>query len=656
MASTIAPYGSWKSPITPETLAAGSVSISQLSVARDRAFWVESRPSEGGRLTILSRPLAGGAIREEIPPRFSARNRVNEYGGGAYCVGPDALWFTDSGDHRVHRVDGSGQAVAITPATAVEGEHRFADLKLSPDERFIVAQRERHDDEARRHGEAINELVIFPADGSAPPRILAEGHDFYAAPCFSPSGRALAWLAWDHPNMPWDGSLLYLADLSGEGEIGELRKVAGGSEISICQPSWSPDGVLHFVSDESGWWNLHALIDGEVVNLCPREAEFGGPQWVSYSSMHAHLSDRRCASIFIAKGQESLGIIETGSIAIEALELPLTQFGQGGELHSDREQRLVFLGGSSTRPTAIHVFDVPKGELRELYRPEGSAFDEAYLSVPRHISFPTGVEETAHAFYYPPCNRDFEAPEGEKPPLMVLCHGGPTGATDTSLHLKAQFFTSRGFAVVDVNYRGSTGYGRAYREAIDGRSGLVEPEDCLAAARHLASLGLVDEARMAIRGGSAGGYVVLCCAVFHRGFKAGTSLYGIADIEALVRDTHKFESRYPQGLIGPYPEAKQTYHDRSPIHFVEQASFPLLILQGLEDPVVPPNQAELMVEGLRKAGLPFAYLAFEGEGHGFRGAATIIRAWEAELEFYRRVLDLGGEAGPGPGLTIENLG
>ena len=326
-------------------------------------------------------------------------------------------------------------------------------------------------------------------------------------------------------------------------------------------------------------------------------------------------------------------------------------------MQSDQLGRLVFIGGGPKRASAIHVYDVVTGQLREIHRPQGSSFDPGYLSTPRHISFSTGDEdagELAHAFYYPPKNQDYEAPEDERPPLMVLCHGGPTGATDTSLHLKAQFFTSRGFAVVDVNYRGSSGYGRAYREAINGRSGIVEPQDCLAAARHLASKGMVDEERMAIRGGSAGGYVVLCCAVFHEGFAAGASLYGIADLEALLRDTHKFESRYPFRLIAPYPEGKQIYHDRSPLHFVERASFPLLILQGLEDPVVPPNQAASMVEGLRKAGRPFAFLAFEGEGHGFRGADTIIRAWEAELEFFRRVLGLGGEAGR-PALKIENF-
>ncbi len=651
MSPVSAPYGSWKSPITPEALAAGAISMSQLSVARDRAFWVESRPAEKGRLTILSCALDGGEAREEIPPSFSARNRVNEYGAGAYCVGRSALWFTNAADHRIYRVDPSGSCEAVTPACAVEGAESFGDLHLSPDERWIIAQRERHDDEARQHGEAINELVILPTDASEPPRVIVQGHDFFASPCFAPNGRALAWLAWNHPNMPWDGSLLYLTEFRPEGTIGEPRLIAGGNEVSIVQPSWSPDGALHFVSDRSGWWNLHALIDDEVVNICPHEAEFGGPQWVSYLSMHTHLSDRRCAAIHVEEGQERLGVIAAGSITIEDLELPLSQFGQGGELHSDGIDRLVFIGGAPDHPNAVFVYATDTRELSELHRPAGTGFDGGYLSTPRHISFSTGENETAHAFYYPPRNRDFVGPEDEKPPLMVLCHGGPTGATDTSLHLKAQFFTSRGFAVVDVNYRGSSGYGREYRDAINGRSGIVEPEDCLAAARYLAEQALVDETRMAIRGGSAGGYVVLCCAVFHRGFTAGTSLYGIADLEALVRDTHKFESRYPHRLIAPYPEGKQIYRDRSPIHFVEKTSFPLLILQGMEDPVVPPNQAEMMVEGLRQAGRPFAYLSFEGEGHGFRGAESIVRAWRAELEFYAKVFgfDKGGT------LEIENF-
>jgi dipeptidyl aminopeptidase/acylaminoacyl peptidase len=703
MKTEIKPYGSWKSPISPERIAAGSLSLSQLQVAQGRAYWTETRPEESGRVALVSAPLGGGATREEIPESLCARNRVNEYGSGSYCVGENALWVTNLDDARIYRVARDGSCEPITPQ--LSEDHRYSDPQLTRDERWIVCQRERHVPRDPRRSalpsEVFNELVIVAADGSTPPAVIASGCDFYGPARIHPDGKALAWLQWNHPNMPWDGSELLVAELGEDGSLEGPRRVAGGPAVSIVQPSWSPDGVLHFVSDESGWWNLYRLVGGQAQNLCPMRAEFGSPSWAFWYSMHTHLKDGRIACICIKKGEERLGLLDPKQQSFVPFELSLSFFGQGGELRSDGAERLIFLAGSPTRPTAVYSLTLrdatspATGGLspQRIYQPDKDAIDERFLSRPRAISFPAApfagkspiasgkskedlgsaptraISRMAHAFYYPPRNDDFRAPEGERPPLIVMCHGGPTGATNTGFMLKVQFWTSRGFAVVDVNYRGSTGYGRAYREAINGNSGLVEPRDCEAAARHLAREGLVDETRMAVRGGSAGGYIVLCCAAFPSSagledatpsltpgvscFSAGTSLYGIGDLEALLRDTHKFESQYPFALIAPYPGKKEIYRARSPLHFVARAAFPLFLMQGLNDPVVPPNQAESMAQALRGAGLPFAYLAFEGEGHGFRRQENIVRSFAAELSFYGQVFGFSPESAD-LSLRIEN--
>jgi len=653
MPISTSPHGSWKSPITPESLARASVQLSQLQVARERLWWIESRPTENGRNVILSCPPEGGLPREEIPSSMNARNRVNEYGSGCYCVGEKALWFTHDGDQRIYRVQ-DDEALAITPPGG-DSPPRYCDLQLSPDERWIICQRERH---FLPTGETLNELVILLADGSAEPHILSTGRDFYGALRLRPDGRALAFIAWDHPLMPWDGCELFVAEFSPEGRLGQAHLVAGNATTSVVDPSWSPNGQLYYVSDEDGWWNLHGVVDGESVNLCPMAAEFGSPPWAFWYSMHAHLRNHLLATVYIKDGQEHLGLLRPGTIAIEDLDLPFSSFGQGGELRSDGEETLFVIASTPTKSPAIYTIYPDEDRIEELYRPPSEDPDPSYLSIPRHLSFSTGENEASHALYYPPVNADFAAPEDERPPLLVMCHGGPTAAATTTLNLKVQFWTSRGFAVLDVNYRGSSGYGRVYREAIKQRSGVVEPQDCLAAARNAVERDLADPARMAIRGGSAGGYVVLCCAVFRDRletvlgeasyFSAGTSLYGISDIEALVRTTHKFESHYPFSLVAPYPENEQVYYDRSPLHFVRQSCFPLLLMQGTEDPVVPPDQAREMVEQLRLAKRPFSYFEFEGEGHGFRRSDSVIRAFETELSFYARIfgLDLPGHEPP----------
>jgi dipeptidyl aminopeptidase/acylaminoacyl peptidase len=593
-------------------------------------YWLESRPTEGGRYVVVRR-TPNGETSDAIPPSFNARTRVHEYGGGSYLVQGTTVFFSNFDDQRVYRHDIDGAPRPITPEPAATAALRYADGRLTPDGRTIVCVRESHED-----GDVVNELVAFPADGSASPSVLASGHDFYSFPRVSPDGRALAWTSWDHPRMPWDGTELWVAELSPEAALDEPRLIAGGSEESIFQPEWSPDGMLHFVSDRSGWWNLYRREGDTDESLAPIEAEFGAPQWVFGLATYAFLPDGRIACSYTSEGIERLGLLRPGSGPIEEVEATYLP-GALPTLRS-REARLTFVGASPTQAPAVVSLDLASGSLEVLARSMEREIERRYISVPRPLEFPTDDGLSAHALFYAPANDDFEGPAAERPPLVVMSHGGPTAQAESSLDPEIQFWTSRGLAVVDVNYGGSTGYGRAYRERLRGRWGELDTADCLNAARHLAKAGEVDAARLAIRGGSAGGYTTLCALAFHDLFAAGASYYGVADAELLAKDTHKFESRYLDGLIGPYPEAAKLYRARSPIHAADRISCPVILFQGLEDEVVPPSQAEDMVAALERNGIPYAYLAFEGEQHGFRRAETIRRTLESELYFYSRIL------------------
>jgi dipeptidyl aminopeptidase/acylaminoacyl peptidase len=627
--SEIAPYGSWTSPIDPAVVARAGRRLSSPVLAADGAvWWAEGRPSEGGRVVLVRRP-AGGEPEEVTPAATNVRTRVHEYGGGAWhLAAPDLVLFVDFADQRLYRQRPGEAPVAITPEPETPAALRYADFRVTPDGATVVSVREVHGE-----GEAENQIVSLPIDGSAEPTLLAAGRDFYSYPRLSRDGETIAWTCWDHPNMPWDGTELWTAPLAAPEEA---KLVAGGPAESIFQPEWDEQGRLHFVSDRDGWWNLYRAEGDSVAQLTAGQADLGHPQWLFGGSTYAFLPGGTVVCVSTERGEEKLGLLEPGGEGVRDLGLPFTSFGFPSL--SAREGGVAFAAATPRQETAIVVYDVAAGELETVRESSEESIEAGYVSVPRAVEFATGEGAVAYGFYYPPTNPGFSAPEGERPPLIVQSHGGPTAHATPALDREFLYWTSRGFGVVDVNYRGSSGYGRAYREGLNGTWGVVDTEDCVHAATSLAASGEADGARLAIRGGSAGGYATLCALVFHDEFATGASYYGVADAEALARDTHKFESRYLDGLIGPYPERADLYRERSPINFVERLRTPLILFQGLEDEIVPPNQAETMAAALKQNGVPYAYLAFEGEQHGFRRSETEIRCLEAELYFYGRIL------------------
>jgi len=650
----ISPYGSWISPVKANLLASASIGLGAVKVSGQDVYWSESRPMEKGRVVVV-RHTPEGTQADLTPPGFNTRTTVHEYGGGSYFVHGKIIFFSNYTDQRLYRIDPDKEPRPITPEPQAEGGLRYADGRMMPDGRKIVCVRQRLLDNGKENKQPAipqyaNELVVLPADGSAEPKVIASGHDFYSNPRPSPNGRKLAWLCWDHPRMPWDGTELWVADLALDGTLSNPQRIAGGPDESIFQPEWGWRDELYFISDGTNWWNLYAWRDGTIRPLAPLEAELGAPQWVFGQTMYVVLADGRIACIYSQDGSDHLGVIPAGGGSLQAVKLDYTAFDS---LATDGE-RLWVAGGSPTESAAILMVNPKSGQVDVIQRSSTLEIDPGYISIPRSIEFPTENGLTAHALFYPPANRDYKAPRGEKPPLIVISHGGPTGSTDALFSLGIQYWTSRGFGVVDVNYGGSTGYGRAYRQRLNGQWGVVDVQDCINATCFLIAQGEADGQRVIVRGGSAGGYTTLVALTMHRFFVAGASHFGIADLESFAVDTHKFESRYLDSLIGPYPEAKDLYRQRSPIHYVDQISCPVILFQGLEDRVVPPSQAEIMVRALEAKKLPYAYLAFEGEQHGFRKAENIQRCAEAELYFYSRVFgfELGESVEP---VEIKNL-
>ncbi len=643
MAETLlAPYGTWKSPITSDLIVKGTIGIGQVALDGDDIYWSELRPSEGGRSCIVRRAPDGTTV-DVTPQPFNARTGVHEYGGGDYVVSNGTIYFSNFADQRLYRQTRDSQPEPLTPAI----EMRYAEPVIDEKRNRLICVREDHTGE----GEAVNTLVSINLEDGNDARVLVAGNDFYSSPRLSPDGERLSWLTWNHPNMPWDGTELWVGEVDTDGSLGRVERIAGGIEESIFQPEWSPDGTLYFVSDRSGWWNLYRRNEGgQIESLHEMQAEFGMPQWIFGISMYAFESAERVICAYIEKGNSKLAILETRTGKFAPVETPYTDITS---VHA-HAGKVIFRGGSPTAAASIVQLDLSTGATEVLRHSNDLEIDPQYFSIPQAIEFPTEDGKTAHAFFYPPRNRDYAAPAGELPPLLVKSHGGPTSAATTTLALGIQYWTSRGIGVLDVNYGGSTGYGREYRKRLNDRWGIVDVDDCTNGARYLVERGLADGNRLMITGGSAGGYTTLCALTFRDRFKAGASYYGVSDCEALAKETHKFESRYLDRLIGPYPERADLYRERSPIHSVDRLSCPVIFFQGLEDRIVLPNQAEMMVDALRAKGLPVAYVPFEGEQHGFRRAENIKRALDGEIYFYSRVFgfELADDVEP---VRIENL-
>jgi dipeptidyl aminopeptidase/acylaminoacyl peptidase len=637
--SQIAPYGAWKSPITSDSIVSATIGLGGVALDRNSIYWVESRPTEAGR-NVLVQLMPSGQVRDVTPAGFNVRTRVHEYGGGAFAIDNGVVYFSNFADQRLYRQTADTEPQPMTP----DGAMRYADCTIDRMRRRLIGVREDHSGT----GEAVNTLVSIGFDGKV--QVIVSGNDFYASPTLSGDGSQLAWLAWNHPNMPWDGTELWVADVRTNGSLGKAKLVAGGVQESIFQPQWSPDGVLYFASDRTNWWNLYRWNGDRVEALYPMDAEFATPQWVFGMSTYAFAGDNRLVCTYTRNGEWSLGVLETETKQFTSIPTPYVQISS----ISASGNTVLFIGSSPTLVSAIVQLNLETGNLSVLRQSSNLDIDAGYLSIPQAIEFPTSHGLTAHAFFYPPANLDYSAPDGEKPPLLVKSHGGPTASTSNSLRLALQYWTSRGFAVLDVNYGGSTGYGRAYRQRLQGNWGIVDVDDCVNGALYLADKGWVDRDRLAISGGSAGGYTTLSALTFRDAFKAGASYYGVSDLEVLATDTHKFEARYLDGLIGKYPEQKSIYIERSPIHHTQSLSCPVAFFQGLEDKIVPPNQAEMMVEVLRQKGLPVAYVAFEEEQHGFRKAENIKRALDGEFYFYSRVFGYQPAEELEP-LAIDNL-
>lgn len=643
----VAPYGSWQSPISSELIVSESVRLSDVLLDDRDIYWVEMRPSEGGR-NVIVRLTPDGRTADITPPDYNARTRVHEYGGRSFAVNQADLYFSNFSDQRIYAQKPHGDPIAITPPTGL----RFADIIVDHLHHSLICVCE---DYGGRRAEPENTLIhldlnetVEAADRQL--NILASGNDFYASPCLSPDGSQLAWLAWNHPDMPWDGTELWTGRLGRDGTLSQTQKVAGGRNESIFQPQWSPDGTLFFVSDRTGWWNLFRWGKKGTKPVVRMEAEFGMPQWVFGMSTYAFESARRLICAYTRKGRWQLAEIDLVSEKLEIIETPYTDIAY---LRASAG-RAVFVGGSAKETASIVKLDPATKTVEVLRRSIGYEIESGFISIPSTIEFSSADEQTSHAFYYPPQNKNYRAPDDERPPLMVISHGGPTAAATDSLNPAIQYWTSRGISVLDVNYSGSTGYGRAYRQRLDGQWGVVDTRDCVNAAKYSAETFGVDPDRLVIRGSSAGGYTTLCALVFHDVFKAGASYYGVSDLEALAQETHKFEARYLDRLIGLYPERKDLYIARSPIHHAGDLSCPVIFFQGLEDKVVPPAQAEMMVDILKDKKLPVAYVVFEKEQHGFRMAQNIKRALDAELYFYSRIFGfrLADEVQP---VEIENL-
>jgi dipeptidyl aminopeptidase/acylaminoacyl peptidase len=643
-----APYGSWITPFTSQVITAETIGFGTIVIDGTDIYWIETRPAEGGRHVIVRR-AENGTTSDITPPSYSARTSVHEYGGGGYTVDKGVVYFSNYKDQRLYR-----QHSAAVPASSNTPEclntptgMRFAEAVFdSPRHRLIAVCEDHHSNS----DVVVNSIAAIALDGSGRVTTLAQGSDFYAMPKLSPSGEKLAWLCWSHPNMPWDATQLFVSNFNEDGSLSAPDLIAGAVDESVAQPEWSPDSELYFISDRNGWWNIYRHRNGTVESVHQRQSEFCRASWHLGYSSYAFSSSEQMICSYNEKGFWNIGLIDLKSKQLCEIKTDFTDIWWLKILG----RRAVFRGASPSCPQAIIFLDIDSGACQSIAKSTNLVLEPAMISEPVAIEFPTANGQSAYGFYYRPKNKNYCGPETDKPPLLVKVHGGPTSMALTLLNLEIQFWTSRGFAVLDVNYSGSTGYGRAYRERLAGTWGIADVADCINGALYLVEIGAVDAKRLLISGGSAGGFTTLCALTFEETFKAGASYYGISDLESMRRETHKFESHYLDKLVGEYPARLDTYRERSPLHHIDQLCRPIAFFQGSEDKIVPPNQTEMMVDELRRRKIPVACLIFENEQHAFRRAETIRRSLDGELYFYSKVLGFNVPDDILP-LEVENL-
>ena len=633
------PYGSWTSPINSSMITADSVSLDELQLHSSGTYWIERRPNEKGRCVIVKH--SDGVNTDQISAPYSARSRVHEYGGGVYCITSNGIFFVNDTDQNIYFCPTGKVPVAITNNV----DCCYADLQFDKQHQRIICVQQRN-----THNSCQDENTLVSIDISSHViTILHSGNDFYASPRVSPCGSKLSWLCWSHPDMPWDKTTLWLADITDSHQLLNARTLhhPESENTSIFQPQWSPDNQLYFVSDLSGWWNLYRYHNDKIEPITHEQLEFGLPQWVFAQSSYAFTSHNSILCAPINNGIACLALLNTDTGTLETLQ---TEWNSFSSIQAIDDHYSFIAASAKNFPQVISLQSDQSQTLRYSCQTQ---LDTGYYSYGQIIHFKSRHDDECFAIYYPPANKNYLDNPDEKPPLIVLCHGGPTAMADPSLDIRKQYWTSRGFALLDVNYSGSTGFGRAYRERLNNNWGIRDADDCCDAAQHLVKMGMADPKRLIIKGGSAGGYTVLCALTFHQTFSAGASYYGIGNLESLLSDTHKFESHYLDRLIGPYPENKREYETRSPINYVEQLNCPVIFFQGTEDKVVPKEQAEKMFSALKNKGIPVAYVPFEGEQHGFRKAETIQQALDSEFSFYAKIF--GMPVKPDIQLHIENL-